>query len=199
MMKKKILPDGAKLKNLRLKCKMTQEQLAEASGLSKKSIQRAEKGEPVQIYTLEVIAKALNVKYDDLLANANDQEEIKLNSIVKGQDLVSLFNSGPELFQYSIRESGAISTQPAYEAIQLMKDYFEAWSMMEPIEIGEAEKEFDEMISSLAKEGFILFGVSAKTQKGEHNIPFSVNLITVVIYPIGHPDVKVSPEKYNKL
>lgn len=178
---------------------MTQEQLAEASGLSKKSIQRAEKGEPVQIYTLEAIANALNVKYEDLLRSPANEEKIKLSNLMKGQDLVSLFNSGPDLFQYSVREAGAVSTQPAYEAIQVVKDYFEAWSMMEPIEIGEAEKEFDEIISSLAKEGFILFGVNAKTQKGEHNIPFPVNLITVVIYSIGHPDIKVNPEKYNRL
>lgn len=197
-MKKKIFPDGAKLSSQRLKCKMTQEQLAEASGLSKKSIQRAEKGEPVQIHTLEAIASALNVKYGDLLRGPANEEEIRLSNLMKGQDLVALFNSGPDLFQYSIREAGAVSTQPAYEAIQVVKGYFEAWSMMEPIEIGEAEKEFDEIISSLAKEGFILFGVNAKTKKGEQNIPFSVNLITVVIYSIGHPDIMVNPEKYSK-
>ena len=46
---------------------MTQEDLAEAAGLSRRTIVNAEKGRGVSLHTFKTIAKALKIKAEDLL------------------------------------------------------------------------------------------------------------------------------------
>ena len=60
---------GARLKELRTKLKMTQEDLAFASGIEYKYIQRIEGKTPpaIRIDTVERLAKALNTTPSDLL------------------------------------------------------------------------------------------------------------------------------------
>ena len=61
---KKKMETGKKIKELRIKKGMTQEELAELTELSARTIQRIEKGEvDPRSYTLQMIAKALEVDY----------------------------------------------------------------------------------------------------------------------------------------
>ena len=72
---------GNKIKELRIQEGLTQEELADKTGLSTRTIQRIENGEvDPRIYTLTTIAEALNVEYQELI-----REEIKIESEQKEQ------------------------------------------------------------------------------------------------------------------
>lgn len=81
--------DGAKLRNLRLQKGMSQEKLGLMTKLNKRTIQRAEIGEPVAIETLAFIADALEVKPEELrgsqfelLSNDASPKTIKPGEVV---------------------------------------------------------------------------------------------------------------------
>lgn len=70
-----IMETGKLIKNLRIKKGMTQEELADQTELSTRTIQRIENGEvDPRSYSLQMIAKALEVEYDIFLENESEQE-----------------------------------------------------------------------------------------------------------------------------
>jgi transcriptional regulator with XRE-family HTH domain len=67
---------GKLIKELRIKKGMTQEELADKTEISARTIQRIENGEvDPRAYTLQVIAKALEVDYNLFVANVPDEEQ----------------------------------------------------------------------------------------------------------------------------
>lgn len=67
---------GLKIKELRIKKGMTQEELAEKTELSARTIQRIENGEvDPRAYTLQMIAKALEVDYSMFTENESNKDE----------------------------------------------------------------------------------------------------------------------------
>lgn len=67
---------GKKIKELRIKKGMTQEELADMTELSARTIQRIEKGEvDPRSYTLQMIAKALEVDYSLFLENESTEDK----------------------------------------------------------------------------------------------------------------------------
>lgn len=64
--------DGELIRSKRSELGMTQEKLAAMSALNTRTVQRAERGEPMSIETLAQIASALNVKTSDLRAGHNE-------------------------------------------------------------------------------------------------------------------------------
>ncbi len=61
-------PDGERIRTLRQERRLTQLELAEASGLSKRTIEKAETGFAVTSSTLRAIAKALEVNQTELVS-----------------------------------------------------------------------------------------------------------------------------------
>lgn len=73
----------SELKKIREKQNLTQEELAEKSGLSVRTIQRIEAGTEPKGYTLKTLASSLDVSENDLLATVIPTEEpIAENSVV---------------------------------------------------------------------------------------------------------------------
>lgn len=71
-----MMETGKLIKELRIKKGMTQEELAEKTEVSARTIQRIENGEvDPRAYTLQMIAKALEVDYNLLLDNEPDEEQ----------------------------------------------------------------------------------------------------------------------------
>ena len=67
---------GKLIKDLRIKKGMTQEELADKTEVSARTIQRIENGEvDPRAYTLQMIAKALEVDYNLFVGNEPDQEK----------------------------------------------------------------------------------------------------------------------------
>ena len=75
---------GKLIKELRLKKGMTQEELAELTELSARTIQRIENGEvDPRAYTLQMIAKALGVDFSIFTANESDEDKILENNDIR--------------------------------------------------------------------------------------------------------------------
>ncbi len=69
---------GQRIKALRLQKGFTQEELAERTEVSTRTIQRIENGEvDPRAYTLQMIAKALDVNYGELVAEVEEADELK--------------------------------------------------------------------------------------------------------------------------
>jgi transcriptional regulator with XRE-family HTH domain len=67
---------GKLIKELRIQKGMTQEELADKTEVSARTIQRIENGEvDPRAYTLQMIAKALEVDYNLLVGNGPDEEQ----------------------------------------------------------------------------------------------------------------------------
>ncbi|HCL05211.1 MAG TPA: DNA-binding protein [Chitinophagaceae bacterium] len=68
----------SKLKTVREKLNLTQEELADRSGVSVRTIQRIEAGTDPKGYTLKVLAKTLGVEQDELVKTSEKQAPIPL-------------------------------------------------------------------------------------------------------------------------
>lgn len=67
---------GKLIKELRIKKGMTQEELADKTEVSARTIQRIENGEvDPRVYTLQMIARALDVDYNLFVENEPDEEQ----------------------------------------------------------------------------------------------------------------------------
>lgn len=74
--KQKKMETGKLIKELRIKKGMTQEELADKTEVSARTIQRIENGEvDPRAYTLQMIAKALEVDYNLFVGNGPDEEQ----------------------------------------------------------------------------------------------------------------------------
>lgn len=72
---------GKLIKELRIKKGLTQEELANLTELSARTIQRIENGEvDPRAYTLQMIAKALDVDYSLFVDEINDDKEIQVDN-----------------------------------------------------------------------------------------------------------------------
>lgn len=72
----------SQLKKIREERNITQEELAEKSGISVRTIQRIEAGAEPKGYTLKTLAANLNVSQKDLLIEEISKEEITIETVV---------------------------------------------------------------------------------------------------------------------
>ncbi|WP_445431554.1 helix-turn-helix domain-containing protein [Chryseobacterium indoltheticum] len=85
----------SELKKIRETKNITQEELAEKSGISVRTIQRIEAGTIPKGYTLKTLAESLDVSEKDLLASETIKEEIVIDEVIDTtEENYSLFNSG---------------------------------------------------------------------------------------------------------
>jgi len=91
---------GKLIKELRIKKGMTQEELADRTEVSARTIQRIENGEvDPRAYTLQMIAKALEVEYDLFVGNEPDEEhEIQQVNAVNWLGILHFSGIIPVLF-----------------------------------------------------------------------------------------------------
>jgi transcriptional regulator with XRE-family HTH domain len=85
----------SELKKIRESRNLTQEELAEKSGISVRTIQRIEAGTTPKGYTLKTLAESLDVSENDLLTSETIKEEIVIDEIIfVTEENDSLSNSG---------------------------------------------------------------------------------------------------------
>lgn len=85
----------SELKKIRETKNITQEELAEKSGISVRTIQRIEAGTIPKGYTLKTLAESLDVSANDLLTSKTIKEEIVIDEVIDTTEKNhSLFNSG---------------------------------------------------------------------------------------------------------
>ncbi len=84
----------SELKKIREKQNLTQEELAEKSGLSVRTIQRIEAGTKPKGYTLKTLASSLDVSQNDLLTPSIPAEELILENLIV-EEPMSLADNEP--------------------------------------------------------------------------------------------------------
>lgn len=84
----------SELKKIRERQNLTQEELAERSGISVRTIQRIEAGTIPKGYTLKTLAASLAVSEKDLLNSETIKEEIKVDEFIIATENDDPFNSG---------------------------------------------------------------------------------------------------------
>ncbi len=84
----------SELKKIREKQNLTQEELAEKSGLSVRTIQRIEAGTKPKGYTLKTLASSLDVSQNDLLTPSIPAEELILENLIV-EERISLADNEP--------------------------------------------------------------------------------------------------------
>lgn len=83
----------SELKKIREEKNLTQEELAEKSGLSVRTIQRIEAGTEPKGYTLKTLASSLEISEKDLLVQEILNEEIKIEESILMTEKDEVFNS----------------------------------------------------------------------------------------------------------
>lgn len=105
------------LLKFREKLNLTQEELAEKSGVSTRTIQRIEAGTNPKGHTLKAIIKALNISEVQLFTNTNEDQQIDYNliKIINLSSLLFLIPLGNILFPLLIihlkKENSTIAKQ----------------------------------------------------------------------------------------
>src|SRR6266446_2767027 len=69
--------NGTRVRELRVRQSMTQEKLAAMSKVSHRTVQRAERSEPLQLDTLASLAATLGVTVGELTINDSDPDQIR--------------------------------------------------------------------------------------------------------------------------
>lgn len=83
----------SELKKIREQKNLTQEELAERSGISVRTIQRIEAGTAPKGYTLKTLASTLDIPEKDLLIPIISTEEIKIDEPILIEEKEEIFNS----------------------------------------------------------------------------------------------------------
>lgn len=83
----------SELKKIREEKNLTQEELAEKSGISVRTIQRIEAGTEPKGYTLKTLASTLEISEKDLLVSEILNEEIKVEEPILATEKDEVFNS----------------------------------------------------------------------------------------------------------
>jgi len=138
----------------------TQEELAAASGVDVRTVQRAEAGHPLSVESLQAIAAAFDTTLDMLSISIEDFERyvaefeqkyslIHLNPIESGDDVnYFLGNSDASQFQ----RIGKLTDQQAdafSEFEEAFRDWNDLWSDLSPVHRRDAERSIGEHIETL--------------------------------------------------
>lgn len=158
---------GDKTKKLRLERGWPQEQLAEISGISVRTIQRIESGQPASAETLKAIWSAFDIDVKELLKEKSPSKKEKLDI-----DFLIRLNSGRDLFNvvgnshvYRF-DNDDLENEEEVELVscflQDVHDWGELWNEIEPGEKIKIEYRFTERIKELEGYGFWVFGLRKK-------------------------------------
>lgn len=181
------------LRQFREQLAWTQEQLAAASTLSERTIQRAEDGESISAETLQALAGALNVSVDDLRSPpkmaqdlASKYEVIKLRRLERASDLRRFMPADALDVGYdglNDEQEDAIA-----EFQQQLKDCGQIWRDLEPVQQRETIKEMQNQITALESLGLVVaVGTDLLRLKTGEGKPFSMEVLHVIISKADEP------------
>jgi len=153
------------LKKLRTEKAWSQDQLADISGLSLRTIQRIEKSGNASLESKKAIASAFEIKAIELDVNENSsaladdetdnfyfrvEDGTKLSEVIGGAYAYRMNHDSPE----SEEEADLLAS-----AIQSMHDWGEIWSDIEAGDRVKASFDLTQLIEELKTEGFWVFGL----------------------------------------
>lgn len=153
------------LKKLRREKAWSQEQLAEISGVSLRTIQRIEKSGRASLESKKAIAAAFEIRAVELdeslnsLAITDEETENFYFRIDEGAKLTEVIGGA---YGYRMNHDNPKTKEEAdllAEALQSIQDWGEVWAEIELGERVKASFELTQLINNLEENGFWLFGI----------------------------------------
>lgn len=154
---------GKKIQRLRNSKLWTQEQLAEKSGVSERTISRLENGETISKDSLQRILHALGVTLEEILVDSEESSEKQdtVNYAARICDAKTLANFVADTHHYGYDYDNHL-TDEQIEAAQnfliSVNEVIDIWSMLDIQERFELEKFLEELIHDLEKLDLWIFG-----------------------------------------
>jgi len=181
------------LRQFRERLAWTQQQLAAASALSERTIQRAEDRESISAETLQALAGALNVSVDDLRSPpkmaqdlASRYQVIKLTRLERASDLRRFMPADALEVGYeglNDEQEDAIA-----EFQQELKDCGDIWRGLEPLQQRETLKEMQNRLAELERLGLVIaVGTDLLRLRTDEGKPFSMEVLHVIISKADEP------------
>ena len=201
---------ASKLKLFRQVLGWTQEHLAEAAGLSSRTVQRAENGEEMSGETLQALAAVFDLSVAVLRQPVPSEDEIRkgaeqaqkrykfiaLMKIERASDLQGYM--GADAWQVD-HVAGLSEEQEDEIAVleELLRDYGDLWSDLEPTHRREALKTIFETIARLTGTGLIVAaGCDAmRLVTAGSPEPFGMDVLRVVVSKAEQPQLFAVREK----
>ncbi|KAF3978707.1 MAG: hypothetical protein A6F71_06035 [Cycloclasticus sp. symbiont of Poecilosclerida sp. M] len=153
------------LKKLRTEKAWSQDQLADISGLSLRTIQRIEKSGNASLESKKAIASAFEIKAIELDVNENSSalaDDETDNFYFRVEDGTKLSEVIGGAYAYRMNHDSPKSEEEAdllAGAIQSMHDWGEIWSDIEAGDRVKASFDLTQLIEELKTEGFWVFGL----------------------------------------
>lgn len=192
----------------------SQEQLAEISGLSGRTVQRTEKGEPSSVDTRRALARAFGAEDIDmfnkpyLIPTAEDMAAAKEQFEKKHVTLqVERVTTGKQLGKLSEMASAsmfseAVSLPPAAEAhfarlADYCRDYLDSHEMYPAVDKLSIYEDLGGILADLAKEGFSVVGTvrDAEVHWGQAAKAVEMRTLYVVAFPSGKEPDAIAVER----
>lgn len=161
--------DGHKLRKIRTSKGISQERLAFLANVNRRTIQRAEKGEPIALETAAFIAEAVGVTPEALRGSQLELfqpkekawNEVVLVPVSSGRRIIDAVRT-------SFRAEIAYEVEPTQENVELLARFAALLEPFEPdpwqlpesmshVQILKAQAEANEILNSLAQMGILAF------------------------------------------
>jgi len=146
-----------------------QEQLAEISGVSVRTIQRIEKGESAGYETVKALAAAFKMDSKELAdpretkaARASDRKKVTfLLRVTTGADLFKIVG-GSDAGSFDHDELNDSEVELVADFLQDLKDWAELWNEIEPGERVRISHQYTDRIRQLQEDGLLVFAMRQK-------------------------------------
>ena len=201
---------AAKLKLFRESLGWTQEHLAEASGVSGRTVQRAENGEDISGDTLQALAAVFDLTVADLRRPLPSVEEVEkaVEEAQKRYKFISLTrierpsdlrpHMGADAWQVD-HVAGLTEEQEDEIAIleELLRDYGDLWSDIEPVQQRDALKTIFESVARLTADGLVVAAGSdaMRLVTSGSAEPFRMDVLRVMVSKAEQPQLFAVREK----
>lgn len=185
------------VRELRRRKGRTQEQLAEATGLSLRTIQRLESRGTASMHTLRHVADALGVSLDAVQRHSgtDDHDEGDIQLLVRlttGQEVLAVVG-GAQALEFDNpppQDPDEVSTIARF--LQLLQDYGDLWDGLEAGQRVEAQFEVDTELRELEQRGLWVFGGRTfRTITNPFDRTSGVSLLTAVVRVVRRDDPSI--------
>ena len=190
---------GERMRELRKKRAWPQEQLAEVAGISVRTIQRIENGDPASFETLKAVANALDLAVEELLTPAPESSSKPSGVGSPPVTFLTRVRTGKDLFAYiggagaHIFDEGPLEHPEDVELVaalyQDLHDYGDIWNDLEPADHVRVPYSFNERIHEIEERGLWIFAGTQKRTFSAGKAHLPVNLVLVCILSDSNPAI----------
>jgi transcriptional regulator with XRE-family HTH domain len=167
-----------RLKRLRQQMQWSQAVLAQAAGISEKTVSRAERGEKVETETWLALAHALGIKVDELTPKPEDASSIEIITIADGHAFFCVFSSCDGHIVQAEDTTDEASARVIRELLGWLETATLIWDEMSPGSRYDAERDVTDLIDELHLRGW---GVACIRTVG----PETFGTVTVPEFVVG--------------